>query len=183
MTTDPSFLAVDLSLTSTGWALSDGTSGVLVPPSHASRGIDRVRWIRDRVLERSAGATVVALEGYSFASKGRAIIDLGELGGSVRCALKDAAIVYVDIPPACRAMFATGKGNAGKPEVLAAAIRRLEYAGHDHNVADALWLLRMATMRYTSDDLLSALNLKQQQALASVQWPTLATLNTVEVVV
>jgi crossover junction endodeoxyribonuclease RuvC len=173
MTIGPSFLAVDMSLTSSGWAHSDGTSGVIVPPSHASRGIDRVRWIRGQVLERSAGAAIVALEGYSFMSKGNAVVSLGELGGAVRCALRDAGIVYVDIPPSCRAMFATGKGNAGKPEVLAAAIRRLNYEGHDHNVADVLWLLRMATMRYTSDDLLSALTPKQQQALASVAWPVL----------
>lgn len=38
---------------------------------------------------------------------------------------------------------ATGKGGAAKAQVLAEAIRRLDYQGHDHNEADALWLADM----------------------------------------
>jgi len=37
-------------------------------------------------------------------------------------------------------VFATGKGNAGKADVLVSAVRRLGYDGADHNQADALWL-------------------------------------------
>jgi crossover junction endodeoxyribonuclease RuvC len=136
--------AFDLSLTSTGYATPEG-SGVLVPPD-GMRGIDRLRWIRRHVLDLARG--LVVLEGYSFASRGRAIVSLGELGGVVRVALADARIPWVDVPPAVRCKLATGRGNAPKEAVLAAAIRRLGYAGHSHDVADASWLRQAALIHY-----------------------------------
>ena len=48
------------------------------------------------------------------------------------------AAPILTVPPPTRAMFATGRGNAGKDEVLAAAIRRYPawgIAGND--IADA----------------------------------------------
>lgn len=119
--------AFDLSLTCSGWADESGC-GTIVPPASSNRGIVRLRWIRDAVLARAAGASIAVLEGYSFASRGRAIISLGELGGVVRCALADAGLPSVDVAPASRALFATGKGNASKEHVLAEAIRALGYA-------------------------------------------------------
>jgi Holliday junction resolvasome RuvABC endonuclease subunit len=164
-------VAFDLSLTGTGWADAIGY-GVLTPPTSANRGTDRLRWIRDAVLARAAGAAVVSLEGYSFASRGRAIVSLGELGGVIRCAFADAGIVTVDVAPTTRAMYATGKGNAGKPEVLAAAIRALGYTGHSFDEADALWLRSMALEHYQPSG--ARLTEKQRKALTSVDWPALA---------
>ncbi len=40
--------------------------------------------------------------------------------------------------------FATGKGNAKKPDMVKAAQDKLGYDGEDDNVADALWLLKLA---------------------------------------
>ena len=40
--------------------------------------------------------------------------------------------------------LATGKGNAGKPDVIKAAQVRLGYVGSDDNESDALWLLHLA---------------------------------------
>lgn len=162
--------AFDLSLTCTGYADADG-SGVLVPPAAKSRGVERLQWIRDAVLLRAAGADVVVLEGYSFASQGRAIVSLGELGGVVRCALADAGIRWTEIAPASRAMFATGKGNAAKPEVFAAAIRELSYRGNSLDETDALWLYRMALERYEPGSI--RLNEKRRQAMGKVSWPVL----------
>jgi len=39
-------LALDLSLTATGWAYSTGESGTLIPPKDV-RGIARLRWYRN----------------------------------------------------------------------------------------------------------------------------------------
>ncbi len=163
-------IAFDLSLTCIGFAGPDG-SGAFVPPASASRGVDRLRWIRDEVLRRSQSADLVVIEGYSFASKGNAIISLGELGGAVRCAFADVGRAYAVVSPAARAMFATGKGNAGKPEVLAAAIRELDYQGHSYDEADALWLYRMARAHYARNG--DRLNEKRRQAIAKVEWPEL----------
>jgi len=109
------------------------------------------------------------LEGYAYGIKAAsALVDLSELGGVVRLELSDKGIPFVDVPPASLKLFATGKGNAPKDQVLAAAIRRLGYAGHDHNTADALWLLSMALVR-TADP--ARLTEYQRRALEKIVWP------------
>jgi Holliday junction resolvasome RuvABC endonuclease subunit len=170
--------ALDMSLTATGWAtshavLSTATSGVIVPPAFADRGIARIRWIRAAVMERVHASNLVVIEGYAFGVQGQqGHISLGELGGVIRVALTDRRIPYVEIPPACVKLFATGKGNGKKDEVLAAAIRKLEYSGHDHNEADALWLLEMARAAY--DDERPPANEAQRRAMAKIVWPRFA---------
>jgi crossover junction endodeoxyribonuclease RuvC len=171
-----SVITFDLSLTATGWAGPDG-SGVLLPPAGVGKGVERLRWIRDAVLELAAGADLVVLEGYSFASKGRAVVSIGELGGVVRLALHEAGLPVVEVSPSSRAKYATGKGNASKDQVLVEAVRRLDYAGHSHDEADALWLRCMA---------LDALDLPgrvdvpkvNRTALAGVDWPQVGELVT-----
>lgn len=166
--TAPSVLALDLSLVATGWAKSDTSSGVL-RPADSMRGMRRVQWVLNAVVELLAGVDVVAIEGYAFGAKGRAVFDIAELGGVIRFTIFEAPYPVVEIPPSNLKMFATGSGNAAKNEVFAAAIRKLSYAGNDHNEADALWLLDMATAHYEG----RTLTAKQQQALAKIHWPTL----------
>lgn len=163
-------LALDPSLTATGWAHSDGRSGVLTPPPSVGRGVERLAWVRDAVLELAVGADVLLLEGYSFASRGRAVVSLGELGGVLRLALHEAGRLVVEAPPAVRCRYATGKGNAPKEAVLAAAIRRLGYTGHSHDEADALWLLALVLDRY---NLPGRVEVPQahRTALDGVDWP------------
>jgi crossover junction endodeoxyribonuclease RuvC len=177
-------LALDLSLTATGWAtnatLFDAqASGVL--STAKLRGMERLAYIRSfveeavREVERGTGLgfhPIVVLEGYSFGSKGRAVINLGELGGVIRLALRDRGTPYVEVPPANVKKYATGRGNAPKEEVLAAAIRRLNFAGHDHNEADAWWLRAMALDHY--GEISEPIVPKAQRAeLAKVAWPKL----------
>lgn len=45
--------------------------------------------------------------------------------------------------------FATGRGNAPKGAMLAAARERLGYRGLDDNEADALWILAWAREQYS----------------------------------
>jgi crossover junction endodeoxyribonuclease RuvC len=169
VTLDRGLLALDLSLTATGWASPAGC-GVLVPPTDRDRGLPRVAWLRDSVLGLAGGAEVVAIEGLAFGARGRAMLDLAGLGCVVRLALAEVAVPFADIPPSVLKKFATGHGNAPKPAMLAAAIRRLGYEGHDGNEADALWLLQAALTHY---DLPGAVALPQGQreALTVVSWP------------
>ena len=164
-------LALDLSLTASGWA-TQGGYGVLTPPAGRARGLPRVSWIRDAVLALAAGAEVVAVEGLAFGARGQAMLDLAGLGWVVRLALAEAGVRFVDIPPSTLKKFATGKGNAAKPEMLAAAIRRLGYEGHQADEVDALWLLQAALTHY---DLPGAVGLPQAQraALDAVSWPSI----------
>lgn len=111
-------MALDLSLTSTGVSIGGVTQSIQVD----TRGVERLRDIRDRivrlVLDNEIGIAVI--EGYSYASRQSQSHSLGELGGVVRLALFEADIPFVVVPPTSRAKFATGKGNAGKAEVVSA---------------------------------------------------------------
>jgi crossover junction endodeoxyribonuclease RuvC len=163
-------LALDPSLTATGYAVGTAPElGTLTPPASVGKGLDRLVWLRDQALALAAGADLVVLEGYSYASKGRAIISLGEFGGVLRVALMEAGVPFVEVAPAGRAKYATGKGNAKKEAVLTEAVRRLGYAGHDNNEADALWLYAMAADHFGAP--LAAMPQTHRAALDAVPWP------------
>jgi crossover junction endodeoxyribonuclease RuvC len=167
-------VAFDLSLTRTGWARyatildrATITAGTITP---RSTGLPRLAEIRRQVLELADSASLLLLEGYSYGSKGSAVVNIGELGGVVRLALFEAAQIVVEIPPACLKKYATGKGNAPKDQVLAAAIRRLDYQGHDHNEADALWLVQMA-LAWKGRPEAVAVPAAHREGLLKVRWP------------
>lgn len=165
-------VAFDLSLTSSGWC--DGTDvGTLVPPKGADRGLERLDWIRQSVMGKVYGVDLVVIEGYSYGAKGSSFLSLAELGGIIRWSLWDLGTKFVVIPPACRAMFATGKGNARKEEVLAAAIRVLGYDRAQNDEADAMWLWEMAAMRYQLKGSVPHLSEPKRRALSKIEWPTL----------
>lgn len=165
----PTIVGLDLSLTATGIAYEAGTQTISVE----SKGVRRLAEISRAVLDvvRSLPADLVVLEGYSYASA-QVAHQLGELGGVVRLALWSYAVPFIVVQPSSLKMYATGRGNAGKEEMLAAAIRRLGYDGHDHNQADAAWLRAMALDHYGFP--LAKVPDTHRKALAKVAWPDLA---------
>lgn len=169
-------LALDLSLTAIGWAERYG--GIQMSGSFAPRyrGVERLadvaEWLDGRLGVPGMYGMVV-LEGYSFASKGRAVVSMGELGGVVRLWLYDHAQPFAEIPPSCRAKLATGKGNASKDAVLVEAVKRLAYPGSDHNEADALWLLQAALHHYQLPGRVE-LPKAHLDGLTKIVWPELS---------
>ena len=136
-------IGLDLSLTSTGIATAEGTH--LLRPGKV-RGVERLGFI-ERAIRRmlvasymtSSGATIVAIEGYSFGSQGRAVFNIGELGGVIRLMLYRDGIPFVEVSPATLKVYATGKGNASKDIVLVAGVKWLGLeCGNDE--MDAAWL-------------------------------------------
>jgi len=112
-------VGLDLSLTSTGYSVLGETGSI---NGTKLRGPERLIVIREKVrsLIEPLASPVVAIEGYSFGSKNSQAHATGELGGVVRVLLHELNVPYVEIPPTCRSKFATGKGNAGKSEVVSA---------------------------------------------------------------
>lgn len=136
-------IGVDLSLTATGIADDDGAS--VVKSKH--KGMERLHEISEAVIVAALypfPPALVVIEGYSMgAQRGSAGVAqmLGELGGVVRYRLHELGVKWLDVPPASLKLFATGKGNAGKPDMLDAS-RRCGYEGsNDNNAVDA-WFLR-----------------------------------------
>ena len=111
-------LGLDLSLTSTGYSCGEA-QGVI---ASKERGVIRLKEVSEAIkkLILELNIEVVILEGYSFASRSGQAFSIGELGGVVRLTLHELGIPYVEVPPTCRAKFATGRGNASKNEVISA---------------------------------------------------------------
>ena len=138
-------LGLDLSLTHTGWCLladdGDYSCGSIVPKK--LRGMERIEYIvaaLDELLSGAWNVTRINIEGYSFGSRGSAVFDVAELGGIVRWHLHTLGYEYRIVSPSSLKKAATGKGNADKGAMLAAAIRKHGYEGSDHNEADAIHL-------------------------------------------
>lgn len=113
---------LDLSLTSTGYSCEDDRGTITTKNKGPARLHDISTLLAEKLVELDNPA--VMIEGYSFASRNSQAHAIGELGGVVRLVLWNLRIPYVEIPPTCRAKFATGKGNAAKGEVMSAISAR-----------------------------------------------------------
>lgn len=142
-------IAIDPSLTSTGLAMwRKGIIGVHTIQV-GTRGPERLDdiWRGITSVPGWGVPELVLIEGYAHGRSNQAH-QLGELGGVLRHQFYRLGVPIVEVPPSTRAKIATGKGNAGKEEVLASAIRRLGYEGHSPDEADALWILQCALVHY-----------------------------------
>ncbi len=169
-------VGLDLSLTSTGFC-TEINYGVI---TCKEKGAERLSVISKMILSivQEFVDPVVVVEGYSFASRNSQAHSLGELGGAVRMRLWENNISYIEIPPTCRAKFATGKGNAGKSEVTSAISAKTGLVFTGGGAADMCdaWILREMALEYLG---LSTFSWTQAQrsALEKVDWGVLALQN------
>lgn len=165
-------LGIDPSLTGTAMAFPDG--GTYVVPTKKRRGMERVHFLRGEVeialLEHQPD--LVVLEGYSFGSKGSAITDIAEWGGVLRLLLYESGVEWAVVAPSTLKVFATGDGHADKPQMLQQAWQRLEYAGHNYDEMDALWLREAGMQVYALPGRVS-MPKAQVNRLKVVTWPAL----------
>lgn len=136
-----SVIGLDLSLTSTGISTGHHTSAIR--PKKLS-GIDRIRRITDEVIgyldSAGFGNPTIAIEGPSFGSTTGMQHERGGLWWHVVDRLDAGGLGVVVVAPATLKKYATGKGNAGKDEVLLAASRRFDWFAGGNDEADALFL-------------------------------------------
>ena len=142
-------LAIDVA-THCGWAVSRSVYGVwdLTPRRDESMGMRLIR-LRSKMHE------VIELEKIKLVVFERpggmhvgAVIVQSELQGQVKVICEDKQLPYRGYSSQEIKKFATGKGNCGKPAMIAAAKEKLGYTGKDDNEADALWLLELAKSEY-----------------------------------
>jgi Holliday junction resolvasome RuvABC endonuclease subunit len=164
----PDVAGLDLSLTSTGVATADGA--ITIVPKKIG-GEARLVWLREEIHVALGPVDLVVLEGYSFASKFHRAEALGELGGVIRVWLYEHGIPFVVVPPAVLKMYATGKGNAKKDEVLVQAVKASGIEFESGDAADAWWLYAMGMDALGSPVVKLAQD--KRRALAKVQWPEL----------
>jgi Holliday junction resolvasome RuvABC endonuclease subunit len=144
----PTVVGLDLSLTSTGYSCGDDVMTVATKAKGPQRLYEISQELASLLIELDD--PIVMIEGYSFASRNSQAHAIGELGGVVRLTLWNLRIPYVEIPPTCRAKFATGRGNASKNEVVSAISARtgITWSGPGaDDMCDAFVLEEMGRVR------------------------------------
>lgn len=127
-------VGLDLSLTATGIAYSNGSTGLVKP---LSRGDARLAEIRGEVRTAVVAADLVVIEDAVVRSS--AAVAIGMVHGAVRVMLQTGP-PYVLIPPATLKKFATGKGNADKTAMAVALLKRAGLELPTSDEVDAWWL-------------------------------------------
>jgi Holliday junction resolvasome RuvABC endonuclease subunit len=143
-------LALDLG-TTTGWALQhrDGTvssgTAVFKPQRFEGGGMRFLRFKRwlNELCSVSSDIHAVYFEEVRRHAGVDAAHAYGGFLGHLTAWCEQHHIPYQGVPVGTIKKHATGKGNAGKPEMIAAAKAR-GYAPTDDNEADALALLHWA---------------------------------------
>lgn len=139
----PKVTGIDLSLAATGVAWMDGTVETLKPGDR--RGLDRIHWTVARIVEGAARSDLAVLEGPAYSrATGAGHHEAAGLWWAVLDALVSRYKVPVAVvPPTTLKKYATGKGNATKPDMRMALYRRESRDLRDDNMVDARWLALM----------------------------------------
>jgi Holliday junction resolvasome RuvABC endonuclease subunit len=162
-------VGLDLSLSATGVSISNDAT---LTCSTRLRGVERIVAIRDAVLRVcDKPSTLVVVEGFAMGTgRQSGSYEIGGLGWVIRVALHEHGVPYVEIPPATLKKFATGKGNAGKPDMLASAIRAGYDGPNDDNAIDAWWLRQLGEYA-NADESHPLTTAYRDDAVAKIEWP------------
>jgi crossover junction endodeoxyribonuclease RuvC len=146
-------LAIDPSLASLGYAYTlDGgkTSFTGTVKAGKLKGAPRLLHVHARITEIicQVQPALVSYEGYSMGKIRPYALDRAELGGLIKKELYDRKIPILLVPPTSLKLYATGKGNADKPEVMAqmGASRGVDFTSDDEADAYGLLLMGLASL-------------------------------------
>ncbi len=140
-------LAIDPSLTSTGWAtIRDDSESVGVIKPAPLTGVERLAFIVqsiEDILDDYATEFAV-LEGYAMGVRGGGrVFDIGELGGVLKFTLWRRSIRTLVVPPTSLKLFLTGNGRADKEDMKREASRIAGRLIKNADEADAYGLLQL----------------------------------------
>lgn len=96
---------------------------------------------------------IVAIEGFSFGSKGQGTDFQYGIGWIVRLMLFNENKQYIDVPPTVLKKFISGRGNAKKEDLILPLYKKWGYEHKSDNVRDAYGLARIAYSTDHIDDL------------------------------
>lgn len=145
-----SILAVDPSLTSTGYCYKYGDQFCVGTLKPKLRGVQRLYYLRSSIhrIIASNDFDCVVVEGYAMGATNSRVFDIGEWGGILKLISYEYVGRILVIPPTSMKKFVTGKGNASKEEVMSAVGDRWEIPFSCHDEADAIALYYTAQAYY-----------------------------------
>jgi len=165
-------IGIDPSLTGTGIATYSGTATIHGEGDQRLKAIYKAIHTAATPFLRRPGLdplrTLAVIE--DLPTHGQGAGKTGMAQGVVRLALIDAGADYVLLTPATLKKFATGKGNATKPDMRMALYKRAGLDLRDDNQVDAWWL-RQAGLYATGHDAALTLPRAQREVLLKVAWP------------
>lgn len=169
----PRVIGLDLSLTATGVIAADGTL-LTVSPRKNLLGADRLITMREAILSAALGTDfdpdLAVIEGPAYSrALGVGHHEAAGLWWQVVCTLRSAEIPVAVVAPTALKKYATGKGNATKPDMRMALYKRAELDLKDDNQVDAYWLRAMGLDHFGCAPVW--LPLAQRDALDKVRWP------------
>ena len=139
-------LAIDQSLVNSGITIKekDGYTFENIKPPNKLKDVDRLRYIGQKLVEiiKAFDVDTVIMEGYSFGSRGRALISLGELGGVLKVLIVDMGLKLHIVAPTSLKKFVCGKGNAKKELMLMKIYKKWGKEFTDNNTADSFALMK-----------------------------------------
>lgn len=167
---NPRAVGVDVSITATGLAFTDGTLAT-VRYSKACTGDARLVALSAAVKAMcDFRPSLAVVEDLPTHAHGAGITGMAQ--GVVRLALINSGVPYALIPPASLKKYATGRGNATKADMRMAWYQRAGVDVPDDNQVDAAWLRAMGR------DFLGAplfhLPAVQRGVLGKLAWPDVA---------
>jgi crossover junction endodeoxyribonuclease RuvC len=138
-----------------GWALLDtafpsivwGVWNLSTRPDE-SAGMKLLRLETKIVEVTRLGVDLVVYETPALHTYAKALISHAKLAGVIERFCTRHRIEYRGYGPSEVKKFSTGKGNAKKPAMIAAARDRWGYSGDDDNEADAVCLAHMAAAEF-----------------------------------
>lgn len=137
--------------------------------SQIRRRVDEALGLERLTILSKIGLAVV--EGYSLGgARGYAAAYGGEAGGVIRAQLFERGFEILEVAPTRLKKYATGDGNAKKPQMIAAARAEL---GHDlgEDAADAYWLFRLGVHGTGTGPAPTGLELIRREIVRAIDWP------------
>lgn len=181
MTDDLFVVGLDPSLQATGLALPNGRSTIGSTRTGATWADRRGRYlgivakITSAITghaDYSAHRCVILVEHYAFGVNTAGHADVIELGFLLRWHLAPRCAALVEVNQSTLKKYATGRGNAKKPDLRVELLKRAGVDEPDDNRVDAAWLRYMGLQRFGQTSAL-AMPADRAKVLDAVVWPAL----------
>ena len=148
------YTGIDLSLSNTGLIIIDEEGDIVLEKSIKTSPsgiktsvatIERIQNITHKIMEQLLRKNInkVAIEGFSYGSKGSALFQIAYLGYRVREAMLNNDIDVIEPTPGQLKQFATGKGTTKKSEIMLQVYKKWGKEFSDDNLADAYVLAQI----------------------------------------
>jgi crossover junction endodeoxyribonuclease RuvC len=104
---------------------------------------DRFVDLTESILEELHPNDIIAIEGFSYGSKGRGVSTQYGIGWLIRAELFKRGYDYIEVSPSAVKKFATGKGNEKKENMVLPIFKHWGFESPSDNIRDAYVLARI----------------------------------------